>query len=443
MNGGSPPPEPEAPLRGPGHAPLYWTPRVLLLAGAGAILGVAAVVLRTSVPLFLALPLLLAPIAAGLFLPREPIVARVEWAERGSGERVRVAGRIRTNPPVAPTLLYPTFRVPEPLLERSPVELEVMDPTLAFALEYQAPFPCIADLAVPKITWRDPLGLAESPVEVQGSVLSIERYPPELHRIGTVNLRRTTTLPGEIRSRALGGSGEFFNVREAVSTDTPRQINWNATARTGRLLANDYRLERTGDLVILLDARATDLSRKRDEQLLSISRAAALGIAAGFLQAKSRVGVGTYGEFLDAVPLGAGRRQRFLIRHLLRGTHLAEENGPAERLAVSMRQYFPPGVLTLLISSLAGEEQMLLLPHLRRRGYPVLILSPSPVPLLLPPNPKEPLESSLARRVMRLERRDRMGEAWGEAPAIDWEEYWSLASLVALLRWPSARGGAR
>jgi uncharacterized protein (DUF58 family) len=416
---------------------------VLLLAGAGAILGVAAVVLRTSVPLFLALPLLLAPIAAGLFLPRRTIVARVEWTERGTGGRVRVAGRIRTEPPVTPTLLYPTFTAPGPLQERAPPELEALDPNLAFTLEYETPFPCLLDLPLPEIVWRDPLGLAESPVTVVGQPLAIERYPPELHRLGVVNLRRTTPLPGEIRSRALGSAGDFFTVRGAIPTDTPRQINWRATARAGHLIANDYLLERTGDLVLLLDVRPTDLGRGRDEQLLSVARAGAYGIASAFLQAKSRVGLGAFGEFLDAVPLGTGRRQRFRIRRLLRSAAVSSESGPAERLAVSMRQYFPPGVLTILITSLAGEEQMLLLPHLRRRGFPAVVLSPSPVPVLMPPLPKETPEDALARRMLRLERRQRLGEAWGEAPAVDWEQYWSLAPLVALLRRPNPRGGYR
>ena len=81
------------PVAGPlAHAPIYWTPRVLYSPGAGTVLGVASVLLRTSVPLFLALPLLLAPIAAGLFLPRRAIVARLEWAERGSTNRCASTG---------------------------------------------------------------------------------------------------------------------------------------------------------------------------------------------------------------------------------------------------------------------------------------------------------------------------------------------------------------
>ncbi|MCI4346065.1 MAG: hypothetical protein L3K07_04860, partial [Thermoplasmata archaeon] len=147
------------------------------------------------------------------------------------------------------------------------------------------------------------------------------------------------------------------------------------------------------------------------------------------------------GEFLEAVPLGTGRRQRFRIRRLLRSAVVPLESGPGERLAVSMRQYFPPGVLTLLLSPMAEEEQLLLLPHLRRRGYPVIVVSPSPVPLLIPPEATR-REDRLARRLMNLDRRRRIAEVWKEAPTVDWTDYWALGQLVALLRHPSRRGGA-
>ncbi|MCI4363092.1 MAG: DUF58 domain-containing protein [Thermoplasmata archaeon] len=418
-----------------------WTGRAFLLVAAGASLGLLAVALRSPLPLFLGVPLLLAPISSGLFLPREGLRARLEWSETGTGRAVRVTGRLLLDPPVSASQLYPRFDWPEPLRPVAPPTLAPVGAELRFAAQMDVPFPCVVELGLPDLLWRDPLGLVELPVAVEGSTLPVERYPPELHRLGTVNLRRTTTLPGEIRSNAIGGTGEFHAIRRAAPTDTVRRINWRATARAGELIANDYRLERTGDLVILVDARPTSSGPARDALLLALSRAAAVGVAAGFLDAKSRVGVGVFGEFLDAVPLGSGRRQRFRIRSLLRESKLTESPGPAERLAISMRQYFPPGVLTLLLSPMAEEEQLLLLPHLRRRGYPVIVVSPSPVPLLIPPEATR-REDRLARRLMNLDRRRRIAEVWKEAPTVDWTDYWALGQLVALLRHPSRRGGA-
>ncbi|MCI4346066.1 MAG: DUF58 domain-containing protein, partial [Thermoplasmata archaeon] len=314
-----------------------WTGRAFLLVAAGAALGLLAVAIRSPLPLFLGVPLLLAPISSGLFLPREGLRARIEWGETGTGRTVQVTGRLLLDPPVSASQLYPRFDWPEPLRPAAPPTLAPVGAELRFAAEMDVPFPCVVELGLPQLLWRDPLGLVELPVTVEGATLPVERYPPELHRLGTVNLRRTTTLPGEIRSTAIGGTGDFYAARPAASTDTVRRINWRATARAGSLIANDYRLERTGDLFILVDARPTSSGPARDALLLALSRAAAVGVAAGFLDAKSRVGVGVFGEFLDAVPLGTGRRQRYRIRQLLRESKLAENPGPAERLAISMR----------------------------------------------------------------------------------------------------------
>ncbi|MHB8351859.1 MAG: hypothetical protein ACYDFT_04100, partial [Thermoplasmata archaeon] len=75
------------------------------MAGSGALLAVLALVLRSSVPLFLALPLLLAPLSSAMFLPRRPLRARLEWREVASGPRFRIEGRLRTEPAIAPTRL--------------------------------------------------------------------------------------------------------------------------------------------------------------------------------------------------------------------------------------------------------------------------------------------------------------------------------------------------
>lgn len=421
---------------------VVWTGRGVLLVGAGAYLALLAVAFRSPIPLFLGVPLLLAPVGSGLLLPRVGLRARLEWAETGSAGAIRIAGRLTVEPAMSASQLYPQFRFPEPLRQPVPPTLEPIGAELRFVADLVLPFPCVMEVPLPELRWRDPLGLVEVPVTVEGETLAVERYPPELRRLGRVNLRRTTTLPGEVRSPAIGGSGEFHAVRPAAPTDAARRINWRATARRGALVANDFRLERTGDLLILLDVRPTSAGPARDEVLLSLARAAASGLASGFLDAKSRVGVGVFGEFLEAVPLGTGRRQRYRIRRLLRRARMTANPGPPERLAIGLRQYAPPGVLTVLLSPMSEEEQLLLLPHLRRRGYPVLVVSPSPIPLLVPAE-RNSARDRLARRLLALDRRRRLAEVWREAPVVDWSEYWSLAQLVVFFRQPMRREASR
>jgi len=52
----------------------------------------------------------------------------------------------------------------------------------------------------------------------------------------------------------LGLGTEFESVRDYQPDDDIRQVNWRATARLGRPMSNDYRLERDREIVCLVDA---------------------------------------------------------------------------------------------------------------------------------------------------------------------------------------------
>jgi uncharacterized protein (DUF58 family) len=424
-------------MSAPGSAPgLSLRPRSLLLLVVAAFLVGFGVLARSPAAFLAGVPFALAPAAAGLLAPGSPPVVRLRWSAEGSGSEVVVEGTIEVPAPLRPTDLAVDLYPADPLVPTRAPDVEPAEAGITLRAEYRAPFPCLAWIALPEIRWRDPLDLIEHRVMVEGSALHIERFPPEVARLGTVRLRRTTLLPGETRSRRLGTSGEFFGLRPALPSDPARRINWRATARTGQTMANEFYLERTGDLLIVVDLRPTSLGVETDETLLAISRAGALGIASAFLTEKARVGLATFGEFATTVPLARGRIQRARIARTLERAELAAEAGPPERLAISLRRFFPPGVTTLLISSLADDESELVLSHLRRRGFPVFVLTPSPLPLLVPDGGSGSPSTSTAGRLLTLMRRRRIAAVWHEAPVIDWIDYWSLVPLMNFLTSP-------
>ena len=418
---------------------LRWRPLAPLLLAAGAVLLLAAVVLRNPVPLFLGLPLLLAPVAAGVAGPRGLPSAALTLSAEGSGPEVRLEGTVSSPPGIdARDLVIEVARPPSLLGDPRP-RFEWSPSGVRFRAKWTAPNPVITELAPPPVVWRDPLGLVERTLATSTDPLVISRYPPELLRIGAVRLERTTPLPGETRSRQVGDSGEFHGIRPARPDDPPRQINWRASARAGIRLANEYDLEKTGDLLLILDARPTRLGSATDERLFAIARAAALGLSDAFLAVKARVGLGVFGEFLDAVPLATGRTQRIRIETTLKEARMAAEAPPPERCAVSVRRAFPYGLTTVVFSSLADDSFTDLSPYLRRRGYPVIVLSPSPLPLLTADSPLAGEDERLAERIARLTRRNRIARAWEEVPTIDWDDYWSLGHFVDFVRRPRVR----
>jgi uncharacterized protein (DUF58 family) len=413
-----------------------WRASSVLLWMTALLLGAASVATRDPVPLFLALPLLLAPPLALASLPTQRPEVRLDWKEEGAGTEITIVGTIESDDRAVLRRLRITFSRPSPIEEAEPPRITVRDGRLSFRLTWRAPFPLLVRIPPPVVTASDPLDLVRLRVAHHALPLPVSRYPPEATELDSVRLRRTTTVPGEAPSRAVGRAGDFFSVRAAMRSDTRRQINWRASARTGRLLANEFFLERTGDLVLVLDARPSSLGPERDAAILSIARASARGIALGFLRLKARVGLAVYGEFLSSVPLGSGRTHRYRLDRALEAAVTSQVAGPNERLAVQLRRSFPPGVPTLLVSTLADDDSRELLLHLRRRGFPVFVLSPSPLPLLFPSASSASSDDLLIERLLRLVRRRRIAAVWDEAPVLDWTDFWSLAGLHGLLTRP-------
>jgi len=419
--------------------PLRWRPLAPLLLGVGGFLLLISVLLRDPTPLFLALPLLLAPVAAGIAGPRRSPTVRVDLAVDGAAAEVKVRGAVVCEPGVDARNLVVEFPRPPSLAGETTARLERSADAIRFRADWTAPEPTVTEIGVPPILWRDPMGLIERETVSTASPVVVSRFPPELLRIGAVRLERTTPLPGETRSRKVGDSGEFHGIRPARPEDPPRQINWRASARAGRALANEYDLDKTGDLLLILDARPTPLGYAFDQRLFSIARAAAAGLSDSFLRVKSRVGLGVFGEFLDVVPLSTGRTQRIRVESALRRARLSRVAGPAERCAVSVRRQFPPGLTTVVLSSLSDEASEDLSPYLRWRGFPVIVLSPSPLPLITAESPLSGEDEALASRIARLVRRNRIAKVWQETPAIDWDNYWSLGEFVDFVRRPRVR----
>jgi uncharacterized protein (DUF58 family) len=80
-------------------------------------------------------------------------------------------------------------------------------------------------------------------------------YPdvPAARRLVVAIRRGRFRDPGLLARGALGLGTEFEAVRDYQSDDDIRQVNWAATARTGRAMSNQYRLEQDRDVVCLLD----------------------------------------------------------------------------------------------------------------------------------------------------------------------------------------------
>ncbi len=90
-------------------------------------------------------------------------------------------------------------------------------------------------------------GAGTAPLLVYPDVVSARRL--------VVAIRRGRFRDPGLRTRGpLGLGTEFESIRDYLPDDDVRQINWQATARTGRPMSNVYRIEQDRDVVCLVDA---------------------------------------------------------------------------------------------------------------------------------------------------------------------------------------------
>ena len=108
---------------------------------------------------------------------------------------------------------------------------------------------------IPSTTVRvgGPLGLAKCDRNA-GLPIDVTVMPdlPRARRMAESRARGRLAETGRIRSR-LGIGTEFETVRDYTPDDDVRQINWTATARTGRPMSNQYRVDENRDLMCLVD----------------------------------------------------------------------------------------------------------------------------------------------------------------------------------------------
>ncbi len=117
--------------------------------------------------------------------------------------------------------------------------------------------------------------------------------------------------PG-LRSRGpLGLGTEFERVREYVPEDDVRQVNWRATARLGRPMSNQHRVETEREVVLLVDAGRLMAAPLGDRTRLDAALDAAAAVALVADEVGDRCGVVAFdSEVLRRVKPGRSSGKR-------------------------------------------------------------------------------------------------------------------------------------
>lgn len=142
-----------------------------------------------------------------------------------------------------------------------------------------------------------------------------ERVPvyPNLLQMREYDLLRHRGLLRQMgfRQYRLRGIGsEFESLREYTPDDEFRKIDWNATARRGKLIVRDYQAERSQNVLLLLDAGRNMLAEVEGMRKFDTVLNTALMLAYVAVQMDDKVGAMVFADEVDQfVPPQRGRAQ--------------------------------------------------------------------------------------------------------------------------------------
>jgi uncharacterized protein (DUF58 family) len=142
---------------------------------------------------------------------------------------------------------------------------------------------------------------APQAIRVSPDLSAVERY-------GALHVRNRLIEAGLRRMRLRGAGTELENLRDWAPGDQFRSIEWKATARRGRLMVAEYEVERSQNVMIVLDAGRLMTPRVDEQRKFDYAITAALSVASIASLAHDKIGLVAFaGEILRAQAPRSGR----------------------------------------------------------------------------------------------------------------------------------------
>jgi len=278
---------------------------------------------------------------------------------------------------------------------------------------------------------QDPFGfyLVEKRSEVE--VLSIMPRPEPI-RGAMLRPRHLGPWPGTIPARTLGPGTEFYSMRDYVSGDDPKRVNWKTSAKHARLIVNEMEAERVTDVMIVLD---TDVSfyETAEAELFERGVRAAASMASLLLRQGNRVGMILQGEERGVVSPRFGKRHErnilFLLAAAKPGRALLSTSYVVTLLA---RLLLPAKAQLVIISPLLDTGIVSGVRQLASSGYSILVLSPSP----RAPTTFESEQEEIAYRMLMLERSNMLLALEKICTVTQWPASVPLSTVLSEVRPP-------
>jgi uncharacterized protein (DUF58 family) len=169
---------------------------------------------------------------------------------------------------------------------------------------------------------RGRLGMVHRLVRVPAA-RQVKVYPNmrEAARFDLLARRGRLHQAGIRKARLQGAGREFESLREYQPDDELRRIDWKATARRGDLISRQYEVERSQNVMLVLDVGRTMLAEVDGIQKLDYAINAALMLAYAATQSDDKVGLLVFADTVQTyLAPKKGREQVYAILEALHNT---------------------------------------------------------------------------------------------------------------------------
>ncbi|NJE11928.1 DUF58 domain-containing protein [Thermococcus sp. LS2] len=271
-----------------------------------------------------------------------------------------------------------------------------------------------------KLSYQDPFGFfkIEKTIDLYDELIGV----PTIEDVVTpYSTKGTKVTVGPLPSPRVGEGVEFHAIREYQPGDPLKIINWKATAKTGKIMSNEYESEKKVDVILIVDA-----TYKGESVFDNLIRA-----AASFMLDCLNNGT-SFGLLLaEDVPLWIrvdyGKRHFFKCIDFLSIAKPDKNNMIAYQVEHLVRSRFPARAQILYFSPLITEEGREALRVLYRYGYKVVVISPNPYSVVKPKSEEE----ALALKILQLKRKAHLRKLAAYGIIIDWDVNKPLKTAIA------------
>ncbi len=271
-----------------------------------------------------------------------------------------------------------------------------------------------------RLTYRDPFSFfrIDKVMEHYTELIGV----PRIEEVQTPYSTKGTKITiGHLPSPRVGEGVEFHAIREYQPGDPLKIINWKATARTGKVMSNEYESERKVDVIFIVDAA------KKGEGVLDYSIRAAASLMLNSLNEGTSFGL----VLSEAVPLWVrvdyGKRHFFKCVDFLSTARPDENNMIAYQIEHLIRSRFPPRAQLVYVSPLMTEESRKALKIMSSYGYRVIVISPDPYTAITP----ESREEELALKLLSLQRKAHLKKLREHGIIVNWDVRKPLKVAIA------------